>query len=69
MDYYNELNGLWKRLNHYMPSDPTSVDNADMLQLHSLKFLMGLNLEFEPLLSQLVHRDKSLTLKEALATV
>ena len=63
MDFYNELNGSWSELNHYMPLDLSLVDHASMLRLCVFKFLMGLNPDFEPLQTQLVHREKNSDLK------
>ncbi|XP_078441195.1 uncharacterized protein LOC144711146 [Wolffia australiana] len=67
--YHLELSSLWAELGHYMPPDPHSVDRGYVLELRVFKFLMGLNLEYESLRGQLLHREKVPTLKEALVDV
>ena len=68
LDYSNELTALWANIDHYMPPDPTSIDCKYTLQLRVFKFLMGLNLEYEQLQGQLIHRE-TMSFKDALRSV
>ena len=51
-----------------MPPDKKSVDRKYTLQLRVFKFLIGLNLEYEQLRGQLVHRE-TLLFKDVLRSV
>ena len=68
LDYSNELTALWAEIDHYMPPDEKSFDRKYTLQLRVFKFLMGLNLEYEQLWGQLVHRE-TLLFKDVLRSV
>ena len=68
LDYSNELMALWAEIDHYMPPDEKSVDRKYTLQLRVFQFLMGLNLEYEQLRGQLVHRE-TLLFKDVLRSV
>ena len=68
LDYSNELTALLAEIDHYMPPDQKSVDRKYTLQLRVFKFLMGLNLEYEQLRGQVVHRE-TLLFKDVLRSV
>ena len=67
-EYAEELQSTWLAIDHFQP-----IKNPDewqsTFQNRMFRFLMGLNLEYEQLRSQLLNRERVPTLEEAILSV
>ena len=69
-EYAGELECMWREIDHYRPvMNPDSEERQYTLKDRLYKYLMGLNSEYETLVSQILTREKVPNFKEALKLV
>ena len=69
-EYAGELECMWREIDHYRPVlNPDSEERQYTLKDRLYKYLMGLNSEYETLVSQILAREKVHNFEEALKLV
>ena len=69
-EYTGELECIWREIDHYRPAlNPNSEERQYTLKDRMYKYLMGLNLEYETLVNQILAREKVPNFEEALKLV
>ena len=70
LQYASKLKAIWREIDYLWPTqNPQSVERQCILNQHLFTFLMGLNLVYESVRSQLLHREKLLNLEEAIGAM
>ena len=68
--YSSKLKAIWREIDFYWPvENPHSQERKNELKVRMFAFLMGLNSEYENLVSQLIHREKLPNLDEAIGEI
>ena len=67
MAYFTELQAIWTEIDHFRPvKNPESEEWGYTIKDRLYKFLMGLNIEYEPLRNQFLNREKVPTIEETI---
>ena len=70
MAYVTELQVVWTEIDHFrLVKNPESEELGYTIKDRLYKFLMGLNIKYEPLRSQILNREKVTIIEESINIV